>query len=313
MKIGVVFPGQGSQRIGMGKDFYDSFDKAKEIFSIASESIEIDMEKICFEENEYINLTEYTQPAILTTEYAMYCCMQNAYSFKGNYFGGHSLGEYTALTVANVIPFKEAVKIVRKRGSLMQKTVPEGKGGMAALIHDELQQLDYQEIIKESGAEIANMNSKKQVVISGLIESIQKAKQQLEQKLPEIKFIVLNVSAPFHSSFMSEMEKEFKDYLQSFKDSFDLSGCENVVSNYSGTFYLKSDLQDSDKNLIDNLTRQISGRVNWMDNMKALAQRCNLIYEVGPNKHLTSFFQSMDVEVKPIMTLRSAERVFKAE
>ena len=168
-QIGVVFPGQGSQRIGMARDFYDTFAITKDRFKEASEVIEVDIAKLCFEENDDINLTQYTQPALLTVEIGMYQAIQNKYQLSVHYFAGHSLGEYTALVAAGAIPFKDAVKIVHKRGSLMQSAMNENdeSGGMAALVCDNIEDTIYRNIIKKSNTELANLNSKNQVIISG--------------------------------------------------------------------------------------------------------------------------------------------------
>ena len=159
--IGIVFTGQGSQRIGMGQDFYDKYQITKDRFEEASQAIDIDIAKSCFEENDEINLTENTQPALLTVEIGIYDAIKDAYSFPVSYFAGHSLGEYSALVAASVIPFADAVRIVRKRGSLMQNLSFKDEMGMAAIIHEELENTSYKEILSEENVEIANLNSKK--------------------------------------------------------------------------------------------------------------------------------------------------------
>src|SRR5664280_437868 len=136
--IAVVFPGQGSQRPGMGKDFYDQISVSRETYQEASDALGWDVAAMCFGEDERINLTQYTQPCILTTEIAMYRGLVERYGFAPQYFGGHSLGEFTAFEAAGVMPLAQLLKIVHTRGKLMQQAVPVGVGGMAAIISEGL-------------------------------------------------------------------------------------------------------------------------------------------------------------------------------
>ena len=238
---------------------------------------------------------------------AIYEVLRKTYSFSADYFGGHSLGEFTALTAAGVFSFKDAVKIVRKRGELMQQVMPAGNGAMAALIHDDIENLSYREIVEASGAEVANLNAKNQVTISGSKETIGEAKTALMQKFPKLEVILLNVSTPFHSSLMQEIETEFKDYLCSLSRNFQLQNCSKVLSNYTGNFY------EEEAQFFRNLARQISSPVQWIKNMEALAKKCSSIYEIGPNKHLSSFFASLGIKITPIIQVRAAKRIFEKE
>ena len=192
----VVFPGQGAQRVGMAKDFVAAYPESAAVFAAASAATGLDMAELCFTENEQLNQTEFTQPAILTAEIAMFAALKAHYGFAPRVFAGHSLGEYTALVAAGVVPLEAAVQIVRKRGALMQQAVPLGVGAMAALISDDLATFDYQAVVKETGAEIANFNSAKQVVISGPKAAVEEASRVLKEKFPTLTVIPLNVSAP---------------------------------------------------------------------------------------------------------------------
>ncbi len=301
----VVFTGQGSQRPGMAQDFAESSDAAKRIFDEASEAIGEDMADLCFTENDRLNLTEYTQPAIVTAEIAIYSAIRESYGFEASYFAGHSLGEYAALVAAGVVPFAAAVKIVKERGRLMQAAVPEGVGKMAALLASEIESTDFASITKDAGAEVANYNSAGQIVISGKAEAIEKASAQLAEKYPEMRIIPLEVSAPFHSSLMAEIEPAFKEYLEQFLPEMDLSKGAAVLSNFTGGFHQPDEL-------IQNLVRQISGSVRWTDNMRALIDTGASIYEVGPNKVLTKFFATLGVTVPAIINMRSAGKTFES-
>ncbi|GIX40534.1 MAG: malonyl CoA-acyl carrier protein transacylase [Leptospiraceae bacterium] len=295
-----VFAGQGSQRPGMGIDFYETYDEAKKIFDIASESLGEDIKKICFEEDPRLNLTEYTQPSILTMEIAVYEVLKK-FNKKGEYFAGHSLGEYSALTAADVFTITDAVKIVKKRGELMQRAVPEGVGAMAALISEDIEQYDYKTILQKYDVDLANINSKDQVVISGKKENVEKAVEEIKNNYLSIEAVFLNVSAPFHSRLMKEIEPEFRDYLLQFP--IKKENCISVLSNYTGDFHHPD-------NLIDNLVFQISGSVRWIENMNNLIKKKNKIIEIGPNRPLGKFFLTLGEEVPSIINVRSLYKIF---
>ncbi len=301
--LAVVFPGQGAQRPGMGQDFAQSDAESMRLFDEASAALDVDLKQICFTEDERLNLTEFTQPAILTMEIVVYRYLQKQYQLTASFFAGHSLGEYSALVAAEVIPFVDAVKIVRKRGALMQQAVPEGKGSMAAVILESVASPEFSEIVTGSGADIANYNSGSQIVISGSKEGVEKASQALEAQYPGIKIVPLNVSAPFHSRLMKEIEAEFRDYLQGFSRSFQFERAEMVASNFTGSFH-------EPQRLLDNLVDQISGSVRWIENMELMRTHANEILELGPNRVLTKFFATIGVEVPTVFTLRSAEKLF---
>lgn len=306
--VSVVFPGQGSQKPGMARDFFDEFETAKRIFQEGSDACGEDLGRICFEEDPRLDLTEFTQPAILTAEIAMLRALSERYAFQPEYFAGHSLGEYTALVAAGVIPFSDAVQIVRKRGALMQRAVPTGIGAMAAIILADIETSGVREIVKSNGAELANLNSLDQYVISGKKESVESAAKQIEQKFADagVNVVMLNVSAPFHSSLMRVIEPEFKAFLESFSPHFRSDLCVKVLSNYTATFHVP-------EKMIDNLVSQISGSVHWIENMRLLQKYSESIYEVGPNRPLGKFFKTVGSEVTSIINLRSAGKAFERD
>ncbi|HNZ10844.1 MAG: Malonyl CoA-acyl carrier protein transacylase [Deltaproteobacteria bacterium ADurb.Bin151] len=306
--IVAVFPGQGSQRQGMGKDFYDQMSVCRQAYEEASDAVGLDIASICFQEDDRLNLTEYTQPCIVTTEVAMIRGLAERYGFQANYFGGHSLGEFTALVAAGVIPFADAVQIVRMRGKLMQEAVPVGVGSMAAVISEGIDVPALKKMIEDLPVDVANINSANQVVISGDAAALPEAENRCRELFAAPKtfrFIKLNVSAPFHSRFMKKIEEPFAGTLKDFSKSFEGSNASKVTSNYAGTFHAPN--VDA---VINNLVRQLSNSVLWRENMQVLAGHASRIYEIGPGRPLRDFFRTIDVTCESITGLTAAEKVF---
>ncbi len=306
--IVAVFPGQGSQRQGMGKDFYDQISVCRQTYEEASDAVGLDIASICFNEDDRLNLTEYTQPCIVTTEVAMIRGLAERYGFQAGYFGGHSLGEFTALVAAGVIPFADAVQIVRMRGKLMQDAVPVGVGSMAAVISEDIDVAALKKMIEDLPVDIANINSANQVVISGdaaALPAVENRCKDLFAAPKTFRFVKLNVSAPFHSRFMKKIEQPFAETLKSFSKSFDISTASRVTSNYAGFFHASS--VDT---VINNLVSQLSNSVLWRENMQVLAQRASRIYEIGPGRPLRDFFRTIDVTCDSITSLTAAEKIF---
>ncbi len=307
----VVFPGQGSQRQGMGKDFYDAIPVCRQTFEEASDALGLDVAAICFEADERLNLTEYTQPCIVTTEVAMVRGLAGKYGFKADYFGGHSLGEFTALTTAGVMPFADTVRIVRQRGRLMQEAVPVGVGSMAAVISEGIDVEALKKSMADLPIDVANINSTNQVVLSGDAAALPEAENRCKMLFVEPKtfrFVKLNVSAPFHSRFMKRIEEPFSDTLKKFSASFNGQNASRVTSNYQGTFH-----DASVDAVIGNLVSQLSNSVRWRDNMQALAARAERLYEIGPGRPLRDFFKSAGVTCESITGLSAAEKIFAAK
>jgi len=201
-----VFPGQGTQRKGMGEDFFNAIPASRAVYEEASETLGWDVAKMCFQGDKRMDLTAYAQPCIFTTEIAMFRGLQEISGFMADYFGGHSVGAYAALVAAGVIPFSEALKIVQVRGQLMQTSLPEGAGGMVAVIGENLEAGFIRQAISHLPVDVANINSTSQIVISGRFYALDEAQQIILQSVSNpksMRFVRLNVSAPFHSRFMT--------------------------------------------------------------------------------------------------------------
>jgi len=307
-KIAVVFPGQGSQRSGMGKDFYENIAVSRETYEEASQALGWSVTNLCFGDDEKINLTEYAQPCILATEIAMYRGLQFLYGFAPDYFGGHSLGEYTALVAADTMPFAEALKTVHARGQLMQKATPPGTGSMAAVIGKGLDADMVRNTLKELPIDVANINSADQIVISGRADSMEIAQERLMQAAANedsLRFVQLNVSAPFHSRFMDTIKDSFMTILNSISAKLNPDNADRVTSNFTGGFH-----SNNTANIIERLVSQLSNSVNWHENMEILAKKSDQIFEIGPNRPLRHFFRSIEVECHSITTFSAAKRVF---
>lgn len=307
-QVAAVFPGQGSQRPGMGKDFYDRIVASRDTYEEASDALGWDVGELCFGEDARLDLTEYTQPCILTTEIAMLRGMKSLFGFDPDIFGGHSLGEFTALVAAGALPFADALKIVHLRGKLMQDAAPVGIGGMSAVISDRLDAGAIQKALVDLPVDVANVNSIQQVVISGSADSMSAAALRVMGTMPDdqnFHFVPLNVSAPFHSRFMRRIERPFEDALQEMASALDMRRTTRVTSNYTGGFH--SDLIDE---VIRDLVYQISNPVQWRSNMAALSKHSAAVYEIGPGRPLREFFKTMHVECLSVTTLSAAMRIF---
>jgi len=306
--IAVVFPGQGSQRPGMGKDFCEQIPVSRKTYQEASDTLGYDVAAMCFGEDERINLTEYTQPCILTTEIAMYRGLVERYGFAPHCFGGHSLGEFTAFAAAGVMPLAQLLKIVQTRGRLMQQAVPVGVGGMAAVISEGLDVDHLKELLKDLPLDVANINSANQVVISGEAQALPAAEKILSQALAgekPFRFVQLNVSAPFHSRFMKSIAEPFLRTLKEVGTGLAPENAPKVTSNFTGGFH-----PDSASEIIENLVNQLSNAVKWRENMQVLAARASEVYEIGPGRPLREFFKTVNVACQSITGLAAAEKIF---
>ena len=238
----VIFPGQGSQIVGMGKEFYNKFDLVKNLFKEADEVLNLPLSKIILEgPSEKLNLTNNTQPAIYLISFAIYNLVKKEFNIdldKAEYFAGHSLGEYSALSSAGYLNFSETIKLLRIRGDAMQNSVPEGKGGMIAVLGTTVEIIEkiLQENQNNFFVEIANDNSVGQIVLSGLIEDLEKLTKVL--KTNNIKNIRLPVSAPFHCKLMNKASKIMKNEIEkvNFED------CNNkLISNVTANEILNKE------------------------------------------------------------------------
>jgi [acyl-carrier-protein] S-malonyltransferase len=281
-KIAFVFPGQGSQQVGMGLDFAQKYPSANEVFQRSNAALGFDVAKLCWEgPEEKLKQTENTQPAILTTSVAILAVLREM-EIEPDIVAGHSLGEYTALVAASSISFEDAVQIVRKRGKYMQEAVPLGHGTMAAIMG--LQLADIERICvscQEYGVvEPANINCPGQIVISGEVPAVENA-IKLAKEAGAKKSVILPVSAPFHSSLMQNagkmLEKELERVnIEDPKIPF--------IANISGDFLNNgSQIQQS-------LVRQVSSRVLWQQTIERMQSfGVKTFIEVGPGKVLSGF------------------------
>jgi len=281
----------------MAQDFHDKFAAARDAFAEASAACGVDLAAISFGDEERLNLTEFTQPCILTAEIAMLRVLASDYGLEARWFAGHSLGEYTALVAAGVLELGEAAKLVRRRGALMQQAVPAGEGAMLAVIARGLELDALRAEVEGLDVDAANHNSSSQIVVSGSAAGVEKAKERLAKGR---RLIALNVSAPFHSRLMRTIEPTFAVDLGAA--SIDATWAPRVASNFTGGFHAADAAS-----VRDALVRQISGTVRWVDNMKALAERATRIVEIGPAKPLSAFFRDIGVKVQAITDLASAE------
>lgn len=272
--------------MGMARDFVQAHPESQAVFEAASDALSLDMSALCFEDDPRLHLTEYTQPAILTAEIAMLRGLQAEYGLSAERWGGHSLGEYTALVAAGAIDLTCAVRVVRERGRQMQQAVPAGQGAMAAIIQRDLD-LDLVAGCLD-GVDIANHNAVNQVVISGPAAEVEAAvsRYQATPAGAGAKVRMLQVSAPFHSRMMAPIEAPFQAVLA--EQTWQAEASRAVVSNVTGAMH------DGTLNgLLLALTAQISGTVRWVDCMQTLIQGADRIIEVGPGRPLRGFFRGM--------------------
>lgn len=304
-----VFPGQGSQRPGMGRDFFEQMPESRAAYEEAADSLGWDVAAVCFSDDARLNLTEYTQPCLLATEIAMLRGLAARYGFRPTLFGGHSLGEFTALVAAGALPFAASLKIVQTRGRLMQSAVPAGAGAMTAVIADELDAEAIEALIGGLAVDIANINSSRQVVLSGEAGAIAEAEARLQPGLdvPALRFVRLNVSAPFHSRLLEPICAPFREVLREWSGGFEAERAGCVVSNYRGGFH-----SGGREEIIENLALQISNSVQWKQNMTLLASQAGAIWEIGPGRPLRDFFRTIGVTCTSVTTLASAEKAFSA-
>ncbi len=290
----IVFPGQGSQVVGMSNQFYNKFDLFKRIYKEADEILDYPLSKIILEGPEKeLNLTENTQPAIFLVGYSIFHLMKQEFDINlhnAKYFAGHSLGEYTALACSNVLSFEDTIKILKIRGKAMQDAVPKGQGGMLAVLGSETKIIekiieDNKKIFK---CFIANDNSIGQIVVSGILSDINKFSEVLTSK--KIKSVKLSVSAPFHCELMNKatniMEKEIKNIsFNDFKNQ--------IISNVTASAI-------SDKKLIpDLLIANIEKRVRWRESIEYMIKNnISTFIEIGPGKVLSGLIKRINRTVK---------------
>jgi [acyl-carrier-protein] S-malonyltransferase len=291
----------------MGRDFFERFAASRRVYEEASDAAGFDVAGLCFDGDERLSLTEYSQPAILTTQIAMVCALAEGWGVSAQRFGGHSLGEYTALVAAGVMPLADAVRLVRERGRLMQAAVPVGEGGMAAVLGENLDRVAICARTSDLDVDIGNDNSDGQLVLSGPSPAIRRGAEDL-LACPACgveRIVDLEVSAPFHSRMMQPIEAPFAAVLAEACARWDVSRAPAVTSNVTGGFH------DADSALLcERLVGQLSATVRWRDNMNAILATESRVVEVGPSRPLRGFFRSAGVDVTSIVDVRSAGRAF---
>ena len=279
----ILFPGQGSQIVGMGSEFYNNFEIVKKIFKEADDKLNYKISKIILEGPEdKLKLTQNTQPAILTVSYAIFSVLKKEYNFdfkSTKFFAGHSLGEYSALVCSESLEFNDALFLLFERGKLMQEAVPVGKGSMIAVLGSQIDELNnlIKEVKTKGVCEIANDNAEGQTIISGDVESINSLKDILKEN--KKKFIPLNVSAPFHCSLMSPAATKMKEKINSVnfkKPIFD------VVCNVT------SKPENNPEDIKKLLVEQICSTVRWRESLINISkENVNDFIEIGPGKVLS--------------------------
>lgn len=286
-QIAFIFPGQGAQEPGMGKDFYENSASAREVFDQAESLLGLDMKKLCFEENDELNITEYTQIALLTACMAMERVVREQ-GVAPQVTAGLSLGEYCAIVSAGGMELSDAMRLVRKRGILMQEAVPAGQGSMAAVLG-----MDGPSIEKvlegREGVWIANYNCPGQIVITGYKAPVEEASKALQEAGAK-RVLPLNVSGPFHSPLMQPAGEGLKEIFAGMKMSpLKIPYVTNVTAEYV------DDIAQTEELLI----RQVSSSVRWQQSVeKMIAAGVDTFVEIGPGRTLNGFLRKIDRQVK---------------
>lgn len=290
-KTAYIFPGQGSQAVGMGKDLFDNFTPAREVFEAADEALGFSLSELCFSGDEAeLQLTANTQPAILTASVAAYYAALAEGLPEPKYVAGHSLGEYSALVAAGVLDFADAVRTVRKRGTYMQEAVPVGVGAMAAILGLGVETVEAvcSEAAQGQVCSPANINSPSQVVIAGNTEAIDRACEILKEKGAK-RAIKLNVSAPFHCALMIPAQERLKADLGELRyGDFAFP----ILHNFD------AELNTDASVVSEKLTQQVSSSVRWLQTVENMtANGVGRFIEIGPGKVLTGLVRQINKEV----------------
>lgn len=301
-KIAFVFPGQGAQYTGMGKDFYDTYEEAREVFTLAGEVTGLDMATLIFQENEQLHVTEYTQIAMLATEVAMWKVLDGK-GIKADVCAGLSLGEYGALAVSSVMELPDLFRIIRKRGIYMQEAYPTGGAMMAVLGGDAAL---IEEVCKETEGivSIANYNCPGQIVITGEEAAVTAAAASLTERGVK-RCIPLKVSGPFHSALLKDAGAKLGEALAEVEIKDPIIP---YISNINADYVIKKD------NIKVLLEQQVSGSVRfWQSVEKMIADGVDTFVEIGPGKTLTGFIKKInrDVKVLNVDKLEDVERVME--
>jgi [acyl-carrier-protein] S-malonyltransferase len=292
----VIFPGQGSQSIGMGKEFYDKYQLVKDLFKEADEYLNFNISGLILEgpKND-LDLTVNTQPAIFLVSYSIFQVIvkeHNIQLHKGTFYAGHSLGEYSALACAGYLDFSDTIRILKLRGEAMQNAVPTGLGGMVAILGTTTEKIE--DILNENKdsfkAEIANDNSEGQIVVSGKLDDLKKMMEFLKKS--SIKNIQLPVSAPFHSSLMKEATENMKNHIEKLNIK---TGKNSLISNVTAEPVKETSL------IKDLLIKQIENRVRWRESViNMIDKKVDEFIEIGPGKVLSGLIKRIDRNAKSL-------------
>jgi len=305
----ILFPGQGSQIVGMGSEFYENFDTVKKIFKEADEKLKFKISDLILNGPESsLKLTENTQPAILTVSYSIYKILIEEFNFKlkdVKYFAGHSLGEYSALLCSNSLKFVDALFLLHERGKAMQEAVPVGKGAMLAILNLQIDEIKnyISQIEIQQACEIANDNANGQIIVSGDRISIENLQNIL--KKDKKKSIILPVSAPFHCSLMKSAAEKMKDKI--FSINFEKPNLE-IISNVTALPEVNS------KNIQNLLIEQIYSKVKWRETILYMENNgINEFIEIGPGKVLSGLVKRIvkDRKSKSINSIEDIKNISK--
>ena len=285
-KVVFMFPGQGAQYIGMGKDFYDACEESKAVYELASKVTGLDIAKLCFEENEEINITEYTQIAMLTTEAAIYAALKKA-GKEPAACAGLSLGEYGALIASGVMSMEDAFRVIRVRGIFMQEAVPTG-GAMAAVLGLDAKAIEEVCSNTEGIVSIANYNCPGQIVITGAADAVGEAGDACKEAGAK-RVVPLKVSGPFHSALLAEAGKKLGEALEDVTiQPITIPYLTNVTADY---------VKDP-ADVKDYLVRQVSSSVRWQQTIERLiADGAEEFVEIGPGRSLSGFMRKINRDV----------------
>jgi len=286
-----IFPGQGSQHVGMGKEFYDNFSVARRVFEEAEDSLRFSISKLCFEgPEETLKLTENTQPAMLAASVAALRVLETEKGITPQFSAGHSLGEYSALVASGALAFPDTIRIVRLRGKFMQEAVPVGEGAMAALLGMEREQVERlcEEVSSSEVLTPANFNCPGQIVIAGHSKAVERAIERVKQEGK--KAVLLPVSAPFHSPLMKPAGERLEKALEEISVN-DLKI--PVVTNVEAEV---NTLKERVKGL---LVAQVSSPVRWEESMRKLGEKgIEKVLEIGPGKVLSGLMKRIDPRIE---------------
>lgn len=298
-KIAFIYPGQGAQKAGMGADFYENSSSAKEIYDMASKILDLDMKELCFEENDRLDITEYTQAALVTTCLAMTKVLEEA-GVTPDITAGLSLGEYAAIAVAGGMSYEAAIKTVRTRGILMQNTVPAGEGAMSAILGMTGEEIE--KVISDiEGVSVANYNCPGQIVITGKTEAVNVANEKLAAAGAK-RTVLLNVSGPFHSPMLIPAGEELKKVLDEVEfTELKMPYVTNVTAKPV------TDIKET-KEL---LASQVASSVRWQQSMEYMLENgVDTFIEIGPGKTLAGFMKKINKEAK-VLNINTFEDVAK--